>query len=46
MDGQMGMRVLTPGEGGLGMPTCEEQGSVPSRAEVVVERLLLASIGC
>lgn len=27
------------------MPTCGEQDSVPSRAEVVAERLLLASIG-
>lgn len=41
----MGMRVLTPGEGGLDMPTCGEQDSVPSRAEVVAEQLLLASIG-
>ena len=33
------------GHFGLDMPTCEDQGSVPSRAEVVVERLLLASTG-
>ena len=41
----MGMRVLTPGEGGPDMPTCGEQDSVPSRAEVVAEQLPLSSIG-
>ena len=41
----MGMRVLTPGEDGLDMPTCGEQDSVPSRVEVAAEQLLLASTG-